>query len=123
MGLFKKKENKSEIDRNIKSYTIPYSKNFKGFKHFLIQVYGNETSEKNNLLFLDKDFSNSKFEFICSDYDNGRMAQLFIDDQIVGVVFEEEHIQAIENGSIIKIHARPKENGNKRLTFFVKYKE
>lgn len=117
--LFKKKE-KSSIDE--KRYVIPYSKNYRKFKHFIVSVHGNNLAEKNNSILLNKDLSNSQFEFVCFNYDNGRMAQLLIDGMIVGAVFENEQIQAIENGLIEQIHSEIKQEQG-RLTFFVKYKE
>ena len=117
--FFKKK---AEFTKDEKRYIIPYSKRFKGFKHFIVTVHGYEIAEKNNLAILDKDLSNSQFEFVCFNYENGRMAQLLIDGLNVGAVFEESQINAIENGLIEMIHSEVKQN-QERLTYFVKYKE
>lgn len=104
-----------------KTYIIPFSNHFKGFQKFLINVHNNEEAEKNNLMFLNIDLSDSEFMFTCFDTEYGRKAVLTIDGKEVGSVLNEEQVAAIENGMIDKIHARPK--NAERLSFFVKYKE
>ena len=72
MSLFKKKTND-------KIYQIPYSNSFRGFKHFIVNVYKNAEAEKNNLLFINIDLSDSIFVFFCFDTEyavkSGRMQQ------------------------------------------------
>ena len=115
MSLFIKKS--SEM-----VYRIPYSNSFKGFKHFIVNVYKNPEAEKNNHLFINIDLSDSIFEFVCFDTEYGRKAKVLIDEKEVGTISDSEQLEAIEKGKIEKIHAHKKDNDD-RLTFFVKYKE
>lgn len=115
MSLFKKKP----IE---KIYQIPFSNHFKGFKHFIVNVYKNPEAEKNNRLFVNIDLSDSVFEFSCFDTEYGRKAKVLIDGKEVGTISDPEQIESVEKGLIEKIHAHKKENED-RLTFFVKYKE
>lgn len=115
MSLFKKKSND-------KIYQIPYSNSFRGFKHFIVNVYKNAEAEKNNLLFINIDLSDSIFEFFCFDTEYGRKAKVLIDSKEVGTISDSEQLAAIEQGKIEKIHTHKKDNED-RLTFFVKYKE
>lgn len=115
MGLFKKKP----IE---KTYQIPYSSHFRGFKHFIVNVYKNPEAEKNNRFFINIDLSDSIFEFCCFDTQYGRKAKVLIDGKEVGTISDPEQIESIEKGMIKEIHAHKKDN-EERLTFFVKYKE
>lgn len=121
--FFKKKTpppKKPAAPRSIvfKEYTIPYSKNFRGFKRFRVVVHGNKEAEINNEKYYDKDFSDSSFIFKCFNDEYGnRMAHLLIDGQLMGSVFDPDQLFAIENGLIEKIHIEPEEEvilGNKR---------
>lgn len=116
-----------------KVYQIPYSKGFRGFKQFALNVHGDKESEQNNEKNYKNDFSGSTFEFVCFNYDGlNRMAVLYIDGIKMGSVFDAEQISAIENGKIEKIHIEPKEMtiaGNdviekrNRISVLVKYKD
>lgn len=132
MFLFKKKkeEQKSELIINNK-FNIPYSKGFKGFKKFQVVVHGDKESEKNMNYFYDKDLSNATFEF-ADIFENGcSKIFLYINGLKVGMIWNDDQINAIKNELIEKIHAEPKEeiiggpNGNEvrhRLSILVKYK-
>ena len=117
MSLFKKKSNSND-----KIYQIPYSNHFKGFKKFLVNVYKNPEAEKNNLLFINIDLSDSIFEFWCFDSEYGRTAKVLIDGKEVGRIYDAGQLESIEKGKIEKIHAHKKDNDD-RLGFYVKYKE
>lgn len=116
-----------------KVYEIPYSKGFRGFKRFHLTVHGDKESEKNNEKFYNNDFSGSKFEFVCFNYDGlNRVAVLFIDGIKMGCVYDDDQIQAIESGSIERIHIEPKEEvvvgkdnteTRHRISVLVKYKD
>lgn len=131
--FFKKKETKKKAAPIKKVYEIPYSKGFRGFKRFLLTVHGDEESEKNNEKLYNKDFSCSKFEFVCFNYDGlNRVAVLYIDGVKMGCVYAEDQIREIETGKIEKIHIEPREEtiiGKKknevrhRISVLVKYKD
>ena len=138
--LFKRKAaQKSEpetVDNKEKSYVIPYSKPFRGFKKFPLVISGNRGDEENNEKVYGKDFSNSVCKFTCFNYEpQSRMAVLYIDDLRMGAVFDPDQVNAIESGLIEKIHFEYNENvfvylddsGNKqtlhRLRVLVKYKD
>lgn len=131
--MFFSKKNKPVIqDSNEKSYQIPYSKGFKGFKWFPIVVHGDKESEENNEKMFNSDFSTSAFIFKCfDDSSKNRTAILYINNGKMGAIFEPTQIHAIENGMIEKIHIEPKEENivgssgtetRHRISVFVKYK-
>lgn len=93
-----------------KVYEIPYSKGFRGFKRFRLTVHGDAESERNNEKFYNNDFSGSKFEFVCFNYDGlNRVAVLFIDGVKMGCVYDPDQIKDIESGKITQIHIEPKD--------------
>lgn len=116
MGLFKKIQKSDELIR----YSIPYSKNFRGFKRFPVSVHGNKEAEKNNKIFCQNDFSNSTFEFV---FDNKNdFVGIYIDGLNAGTIFDEDIVNAIKANKIAAIHAEIK-SGEERLTYYIKYKE
>lgn len=118
-------------NRGEKQYELPYSRNFRGFKRFLLTVHGDSESEKNNEILYNSDFSDSIFIFKCFNNEYGnRIACLYIDDYKMGTVYDSDQIYAIEHGLIEKIHIEPKEEvvlGKKRtetrhrISVLVKY--
>ena len=131
--LFKRKTAPEIVSNNEKTYEFPFSKSFRGFKQFPLVVQGNREAEDNNKRMYNMDFTNSKIKFTVLNYNpTDRMAILFVDDCRMGVVFDADQVNAIENGSIEKIHFEPREtnitgNGKTetryRIAVFVKYKD
>lgn len=132
--MFFQKKNKPVIkDSNEKSYQIPYSKGFRGFKRFPIVIHGDKESEDNNEKLFGADFSTAAYIFKCfDDSSNNRTACLYIDNHKMGAIFDPDQVHAIENGMIEKIHIEPKEenivgsNGTEtrhRVSVLVQYKD
>ena len=133
MGLFSKKAKTVEQANKVKDlhekrYSIPYSKNFRGFKKFPIWVHGNEEAMKNNKILCKMELTDPKVVFVCMDQENvhpkTRMALVFVDDIKAGAVFvsDEDRVSPIENGLIEAVHIE-KDMNEERLRFFVKYKK
>lgn len=123
-----------QINRNQKIYQIPYSKIFRGFKKYHMNVHGVFDAEENAAkYFNDLDMSQAVFEFVCENNDYGsRSAFLYINKKIAGAVYEEDRVKEIETGRIEQIHIEKDEEmivtnsgslKRPRLRFFVKYKE
>lgn len=133
MIIKKKQAPKQQIDRHVKVYRIPYSKNFRGFKRYHVTMHGVENAEANAAIFHDMDISGLPFDFVCHDTDYGsRIANLYINEKPVGAVTEDDRVKEIESGRIEMIHTEPDEevivtkSGDhirKRIRFLVKYKE
>lgn len=135
MFLFKNHKKSSIKPANTynaeKTYYLPYSKSFRGFKRFPVSVHGDAIAEKNNSALYSKDLSECEFKFVCES-DHSREAVLYIDNRKIGTVTDSKFIYALEKGYIEKIHSEPKEEvivgkykseTRHRLTFFVKYSE
>lgn len=131
-GNHKKKSTKEppRPKKNEKTYYIPYSKSFRGFKRFAVSVHGDAVAEKNNSELYSEDLSGYEFKFVCVSTEYGQEAVLYIDNRKIGTVSDSEFIYALEKGYIEKIHSEPKEEviigkhkteNRYRLTFFVKY--
>ena len=129
----KRKPQLKSIQRDEKSYIIPYSKGFRGFKRFPMRVHGDRVSEKNNESLYNNDFSCSSFKFVCFNDDSGnRVAFLYIDGYKMGTIYDSEQLYAIEHEMIEMIHIEPKEEsiiGSKktetrhRISVLVKYSD
>lgn len=133
--FFKKKapEPQKNTEPIKKVYKLEYSKGFRGFKKFAMNVHGDKECEQNNERDYKKDFSGSTFEFVCFNYDGlNRAAVLYIDGIKMGWIYDEDQIKDIESGRIVKIHIEPKEmtiigDGTtelrKRIGVLVKYED
>lgn len=147
MGLFSSKqkskpeqvEEKEEIkDYHEKRYSIPYTRNFRGYKKFFVKARGNADAEHNNQELnksdLFKEICKSKLlppyvEFLCFDREYSdppeRMAKVFVNGLLVGALFpdeEENRVAAIENGLIEAIHIE-QDSERDYLQFIAKYKD
>ena len=123
-----------QINRNQKIYQIPYSKSFRGFKKYPMNVHGVFDAEENAAKYFNAlDMSQAVFEFVCQNTDYGsRDAFLYINKKVAGAVTEEDRVKEIETGRIEQIHIEKDEETivtnsgslkRPRLRFFVKYKE
>jgi hypothetical protein len=133
--IFKKKRQELEqVDLHAKVYRIPYSKSFRGFKKYHMNVHGVFDAEENAAKYFNAlDMSQAVFEFVCQNTDYGsRDAFLYINKKVAGAVYEEDRVKEIETGRIEQIHIEKDEETivtnsgsfkRPRLRFFVKYKE
>lgn len=102
MSIFKKKPQAPEL----KTYNFGQSPNFRGFKRYPITTYGNDQAMKNCDLLSSKDISKSMVYFKEATYDGGIYLQVYVDDMIIGAIFDSDQIESMKKEQISAIHVR-----------------
>ena len=128
MGLFDLIKPRS----NANEYIFTLEEHFKGFKAFPIVVHGNNEAEKNNEKLRNQNLVGRSIKFKIETKDR---TAVFIDNKLVGSIFEEYQIKALRSGKVKAVYAKMEEEKiitNSRLKpvvtrhrayLFVKYEE